>query len=120
VISGTISIRRVLSVGVVLWCICVVAPPVSAAVVVRGSGTGWSPRTITIRRGASISWRAGVGSHTVQSYGRNWSYFRRVAQGSSTRPRRFTRSGTYRFYCTYHGFVVGSTCYGMCGTIVVR
>jgi plastocyanin len=94
--------------------------PASAAVTVRGVGTHWSPATTAIMRGAAVRWRSTSGTHRIKSYGTNWSYLRNLPQGTSSAPRTFNHRGTFRFYCTIHGYVAGGVCSGMCGKIVVR
>ncbi len=96
------------------------ASPASAAVIVRGAGRSWSPATVTISRGGAVRWRATSGSHFVRAYGGNWTYAHSLPAGSTTPARTFNRAGTYRFYCTIHGSVVGGVCSGMCGKIVVH
>jgi plastocyanin len=96
------------------------ASPASAAVIVRGSGRTWSPATVTISRGGAVRWKAVSGSHFVHSYGGGWTYAHALGTGTTTPARTFNRAGTFRFYCTIHGSVVGGVCSGMCGKIVVH
>jgi plastocyanin len=71
----------------------------------------FSPRKLVIRRGDTVTWlwRDGKVLHNVVS-----NKFRGLdnpkASGSLT--KRFTRSGTYPYFCTIHA--------GMTGTIVVH
>jgi len=99
------------------------ASPASAAVTVRGSGFGtsarWTPLTTKIAKGGAVVWRATSYTHRVKAYGGNWTYAHLLTQGASTAPRAFNRKGTYRFFCSIHGAVVGGVCSGMCGKIVV-
>lgn len=94
----------------------------AATVGVRGIFNGvryvWSPKTRTVPPGTTIRWRAVDGNHNIKSRGANWSYFRTLPLGS-TRIRTFNRRGTFRYYCTIHGFVSNGVCSGMCGRIVV-
>ncbi|HEX5938334.1 MAG TPA: hypothetical protein VFZ75_11715 [Actinomycetota bacterium] len=94
----------------------------AATVGVRGIFNGvryvWSPNARTIAPGTAIRWRAVDGNHNIKSRGANWSYFRNLPVGS-TRTRTFNRRGTFRYYCTIHGFVSNGVCSGMCGRIVV-
>ena len=89
---------------------------------VRGIFNGvryvWSPKARTVAPGTTVRWRAVDGNHNIKSIGANWSYFRTLPIGS-TRTRTFNRRGTFRYYCTIHGFVANGTCSGMCGRIVV-
>ena len=98
------------------------AQTASAAVVVRGTRASgnyvWRPKITRISRGTVVKWRAVIGSHTVKAYGGNWSFFRRLPNGTTVR-RAFRHRGTFKFYCTIHGFLSGGVCSGMCGKIVV-
>ena len=96
------------------------AQPASAAVLVKGIGTSWSPTRTAISRGGSVRWKAVSGTHRVKAYGGNWTFLSRLlSPGDATKARTFDRRGTYRFYCTIHGSVVNGVCSGMCGKIVV-
>jgi plastocyanin len=94
----------------------------AATVGVRGIFNGvryvWSPKVRAVPPGTTIRWRAVDGNHNIKSRGSNWSYFRTLPVGS-TRLRTFNRRGTFRYYCTIHGFVSNGVCSGMCGRIVV-
>jgi plastocyanin len=96
------------------------ASPASAAVIVRGSGRTWTPSIVRISRGGSVRWRGVSGTHFVRSYGGGWTYSHALSAGTTTPARTFNRAGTFRFYCTIHGSVVGGVCSGMCGKIVVH
>jgi plastocyanin len=88
-------------------------------VVVRGIGTRWTPSTVTVARGAVVRWRGVSGFHDVIAYGGNWSFHQGLPTGSAVK-KRFRSSGTFRFRCTYHSALIGDTCTGMCGSVVVR
>jgi plastocyanin len=94
-------------------------PAQAATAVIRGIGTRWSPASVTIARGALVKWRGVSILHDVVAYGGNWSLHRALPEGSVVK-RRFRVSGTFRFRCTYHSALIGSSCHGMCGSIVVR
>jgi plastocyanin len=96
------------------------ASPVSAAAVVRGIGTHWSPITTHILRGGSVRWSAVSNTHQVKAFGGNWTFQSRLLHpGQSTRARTFNAQGTFKFYCTIHGSVVNGVCHGMCGRLIV-
>ena len=96
--------------------------PAQGAVVVNARHVGasyrWRPATTTVMHGTQITWKAVQGSHTVQSYGGNWTYHRSLASGAMV-SRAFRTRGTFKFFCQVHGYLIGATCYGMCGKIVV-
>jgi plastocyanin len=105
----------------VLLLVATLAEPAQAVVRIRGVsdyGGRWRPRRAEAARGERVVWRAVSGDHDVLAYGGNWTFFRDLPQGTSV-SRRFRSRGTYRFYCSIHGTVVGGVCDGMCGRVVV-
>ncbi len=90
-----------------------------AAPVIRGIGVRWSPSTVTVARGSSVRWRGVSKYHDVVAYGRNWRFDEALPVGAVVR-KRFRSPGTYRFRCTYHSTLIGNTCIGMCGSVVVE
>jgi plastocyanin len=105
-------------VAVVLVCVELAAPAVAGPRVIKGLSTRWSPASVTIERGTVVRWKGVSAIHNVYSYGSNWSFAESLPVGGSVR-RRFTRRGTFRFYCTIHASLSGSQCTGMCGTVRV-
>jgi plastocyanin len=94
--------------------------PASAAALVKGIGTNWSPTRTNILRGGSVRWKAVSGTHQVKAYGGNWTFQSHLlAPGQITLARTFGSRGTFRFFCTIHGSVTNGVCSGMCGKIVV-
>ncbi len=104
-----------------LALIVLLATPASGqpAPVIRGLDQRWSPTSVTVRSGSPVRWRGVTGYHDVLAYGSNWTFHRQLPVGSAVK-RRFGIVGTYRFRCTYHSTLIGNTCYGMCGSVVVR
>jgi plastocyanin len=96
------------------------APPANAAVTITATTAAhWSPASVTIAHGTTIRWHAQAGlSHTVKSYGGNWSFSRSLPSGTTV-SHTFSTRGTFRFYCTIHGRLVHGVCQGMCGVIKV-
>lgn len=111
-------VRRIGVVVMLVAGLTIAAAAPAAAVTIRGSGTRWTPATVNINRGDRVRWRAVSGHHTVTAYGGNWSYNQQLHMGSSV-SRRFSMSGTFRFYCRRHGSVSGGNCSGMCGKVRV-
>lgn len=109
----------------VAWALAIVvalaSAPAAAAdtATVRGRGRVWRPAQVRIDRGDRVRWRAASGTHTVRAWGGNWSFSERLRPGEST-ARRFRARGTFRFFCSIHGSVVGGECSGMCGRVRVR
>lgn len=87
-------------------------------VVVRGSGTRWTPSTVSVERGTTVKWRGVSGFHDVVAYGGNWSYREALPVGSVVK-KRFRSSGSFRFRCSFHSTLIGNTCTGMCGRVRV-
>lgn len=100
------------------------APP--ADVVATGGPVAvlwaWGPSTVTIPAGGRVRWTNDSGApHNVAAYGDAWDEKFPVEEGTPV-VRRFTEPGTYLYYCDVltHGFVVGDTCIGMCGSVEVE
>ena len=102
-------------------CILVVSfvPAAQARpVLVRGIGTRWSPAAVTVERGGVVKWRGISKFHDVIAYGGNWSFHQALPAGLTVK-KRFRGTGTFRFRCTYHSTLIGTTCTGMCGSVRV-
>jgi plastocyanin len=87
-------------------------------VLVRGIATRWSPSAVTVERGGVVKWRGVSKYHDVIAYGVNWSFHEALPAGATAK-KRFQRTGTFRFRCTYHSTLIGTTCTGMCGSVRV-
>ena len=102
-----------------LLAIMSATPADGAPAVIRGIGERWSPASVTIARGSLVKWRGVSKFHDILAYGGNWSFHRGLPSGTVVR-RRFRVRGTFLFRCTFHSTLVGATCHGMCGSVVVR
>jgi plastocyanin len=73
----------------------------------------FSPKRLTVSRGATVTfrWRDGDTAHDVTSRGAR-RFASIGARESGSRSRTFTSAGTYRYVCTLHP--------GMAGRITVR
>jgi plastocyanin len=88
----------------------------------EGSGTAsvsikdfeFQPRQLTVKAGTTVTWKNDGGSHTVTAD--NGSFESPTLGAGATFNRKFTKPGTYRYYCAFHGGKGGE---GMTGTIVV-
>jgi plastocyanin len=114
------SVRGLAAAALVLVALTLSPPPVQAAVVVRANTTTWAPSVVNIARGGAVKWSATVGTHNVKAWGGNWAYLRSLPHGATTAARAFPHAGTFRFYCTIHGYLANGQCHGMCGRIVVH
>ncbi|MGZ5299804.1 MAG: cupredoxin domain-containing protein [Actinomycetota bacterium] len=94
------------------------AVPTRDTKIVKGMAISWSPTMIRISRNDTIKWKTVVGSHTVTAHGANWHFNHSLNVGSPV-VRRFSQRGTFKFRCTFHSSLVGTSCTGMCGKIVV-
>ena len=94
------------------------ATPARATKTVRAIVSHWSPATVRISTGDVIKWRAVSGTHTVTSYGANWSFNKDLSTGD-VEDRTFRRAGTFRFRCMFHSSLTNGHCSGMCGKVVV-
>ena len=102
-------------------------PPVEATTVVRGVSCStctyrykWTPKSVSIARGARVTWRSVNGGHNVVSISPNWSKNASIGVGETT-SYTFRRTGTFRYRCTFHSSYNATTrrCSGMCGSVVV-
>jgi plastocyanin len=107
------------SVCAAVLVLTLVATAQARPALVRGTGTRWSPSTVTIGRDTVVRWRGVSGFHDVIAYGGNWSFQRALPVGSAVK-RRFRSTGTFRFRCTYHSSLIGTSCAGMCGSVRVN
>ena len=113
------SIRAVGALCSACILVAAFAPAAQARpVLVRGVGTRWSPPAVSIDRGGVVTWRGGSKYHDVIASGGNWSFHRALPVGVTVK-RRFRGTGTFRYRCTYHSTLIGTSCTGMCGSVRV-
>ncbi len=82
-------------------------------------GSQFSPVTLTVTAGTTVTWQNGDGvAHTVTSAtGSADTYDMGLVSGTVT--HQFVTAGTYNFYCKNHG-ANGTPPTGMHGTITVQ
>ena len=89
------------------------AAPLAGATVTI-SNFQFTPKVVRIKAGSEVTWQVKEGSHTVSaddgaftsptlSAGKKFSY-------------TFSKPGTYRYYCSFHGSKGG---HDMAGTVIV-
>jgi plastocyanin len=78
---------------------------------VGASNYSFKPKTLTIKKGAQVTWKRVNGSHTVTF--RKGTYDKSINKAHPTRTRTFKRRGTFRYYCRNHSY------FGMKGKVVV-
>lgn len=88
-------------------------PTPTSAVVTFGGAQGlvYSPNTVTIQAGQSVSWRGDFAAHPLKSVDNLWNNVQTGTEFSHT----FTAPGTYEYYCEIHGTETS----GMKGKIIV-
>jgi plastocyanin len=93
-------------------------PPPGVTVQVLANNT-FSPATVTIAPGVSVTWEwaEGVGQHNVAPDGEEPATSGVLTDGPFTYTYTFNTPGTYAYYCIAHGAPGGV---GMSGTVVVQ
>ncbi len=93
-------------------------PPTGVTVDVRADNT-FSPATVTIAPGESVTWEwaEGVGRHNVVPDAEEPASSGILRDGPFTYTHTFNTPGTYRYYCAAHGAPGGV---GMSGIVVVQ
>jgi plastocyanin len=117
-VAAQIRIRTAQVAAVLLAAGAALAPSVAAAVAHAASlrsvvlqHNRFSPRNVVVHRGDTVTWlwRDGKTQHNVVS---NSFHGLLNPKSSGSFTKRFTRSGSYSYFCTIHA--------GMTGTIVVH
>jgi plastocyanin len=79
---------------------------------VNASNYSFKPKTITIHKGQTVTWKRVNGRHTVTFV--KGSYDKTLNKSHPKRTRTFRRVGTFRYYCRFHRAL------GMRGKVVVQ
>jgi plastocyanin len=116
-VAAQIHVRTAQVAAVLLAAGAALAPSVAAAVPHAASlrvvlqHNRFSPRKVVVHRGDTVTWlwRDGKTQHNVVS---NSFHGLLNPKSSGSFTKRFTRSGSYSYFCTIHA--------GMTGTIVVH
>jgi plastocyanin len=82
-------------------------------VVAGGVATVFTPATVTINVGDTVTWTNGGGFHDVTA---DDGTFGNSPGGSWTLSHTFTTAGSFGYHCSIHGFPGG----GMFGTVIVQ
>jgi plastocyanin len=89
------------------------SPTNTPANTVLMSGMAFSPATITVSAGTTVTWKNNDGyAHTATSDTGVWDSGNIV--GGASASYKFTTAGTYPYNCTYH------VAMGMKGTVIVQ
>lgn len=78
---------------------------------VKAKNYSFGPKTVTIEEGDKVVWKNKAGQHTVTF---NNGRFDKSISGDDRVSRKFTQSGTFRYYCRPHKAL------GMKGKVVVE
>jgi plastocyanin len=79
---------------------------------VSASNYSFKPKTITISKGQTVTWKWVQGSHTVTFV--KGTYDKTLNKANPKRTRTFKRVGTFKYYCRFHRTL------GMTGKVVVQ
>lgn len=74
----------------------------------------FSPKTVTIKAGVEVSWEVKEGTHTITAD--NGAFESQALSAGQKFNYKFTKPGTYRYYCSFHG---GKGGHDMAGTVNV-
>ena len=75
----------------------------------------FSPKIVTVKAGSEITWEVKEGTHTITSD--NGAFESQALSAGQKFSYKFTKPGTYRYYCSFHGSKGG---HDMAGTVNVR
>jgi len=85
----------------------------SAPAVITISNFQFTPKTLTVKAGATVTWTNKEGTHTVTADDNSWESPNLSAGQTFT--HLFTKPGSYPYHCSFHGSPGGN----MSGTIKV-
>jgi len=91
------------------------AAPAPAGATVTVSNYQFTPQQVTVKAGAEVTWKIKEGTHTINAD--NGEFSSGGLSANQTFTHKFTKAGTYLYYCSFHGSKGG---HDMAGTIVVR
>lgn len=77
------------------------------------TNNNFTPKTVTIRKGQSVTWTAKEGAHTVKAD--NGSFQSGTLSAGKSFSHTFDAPGTYGYHCTFHG----SAGHDMAGKVIV-
>ncbi|MBI3426221.1 MAG: cupredoxin family copper-binding protein [Acidobacteria bacterium] len=100
------------------WWLARAAQPAAAAAAneVSINNTQFEPKTLTVAKGATVTWtNKEAKPHTVTADDN--SFASKVMKENETYSYKFEKPGTYAYHCAFHGGNAGK---GMAGTIVVK
>jgi plastocyanin len=87
-------------------------PPTTATVVGNANANTFSPQTVTIARGGTVTWQVSTRPHNVAFLGATGAPANVPTGTNYEVARPFPTAGTFAYACTLHA--------GMIGTVVVQ
>jgi plastocyanin len=91
--------------------------PPAKIVVVGGTSNVFTPATVTVNRGGTVTWNNAGGLHNVHFDDDSFIQPATPSSSAWTASRTFNTAGSFRYYCEVHG---GPGGVGMSGTVVVN
>jgi plastocyanin len=88
--------------------------PVGAGVTVSISNFQFGPKVVRIKEGSEVTWQVKEGTHTVNAD--DGSFESPTLSAGQEFSHTFSKAGTYRYYCSFHGSKGG---HDMSGTVIV-
>lgn len=71
----------------------------------------FAPKTVTVKAGSTVTWVNKDGTHTVTAD--NGSFQSPSLTAGKSFSHKFTKPGTYRYYCSFHGGAGGADMSGI-------
>ena len=87
-------------------------PPATAEVTASSTANIFSPTTVTIAKGGSVTWTIGTRNHNVTFVQTPGAPANVPTATNATATRQFAQTGTFAYVCSLHA--------GMVGTVVVQ
>lgn len=85
-----------------------------AASTVTISNFQFTPKVVRIKAGSEVTWQVKEGAHTVTSD--DGAFTSPTMSAGQKFSHTFSKPGTYRYYCSFHGSKGG---HDMAGTVIV-
>jgi len=113
VATTTAAMRTTASIAVV-GSLLLAAPAAAAPATVGVNNDRFTPKSVTIDAGESVTWAFGEGGHNVDVYDGPETFKSTSGKNANgtTFAHAFAKAGTYSYVCDYHG--------SMTGTVVVN
>jgi plastocyanin len=110
--ASWIRMRRIAGVTVAATLVLGVGVAQAGGGTVSASNYSFKPKTITIAKGQTVTWKWVNGSHSVTFV--KGTYNKTLNRANPTRTRTFKRVGTFKYHCRFHRSL------GMTGRVVVQ